>query len=124
MVPGLTQRRRGMYECRMRVLLLVAMGLGAMGCGDDAGMTTPDGGGGRPDTGGGGSGLCAVDSPDGANLTGQFAVRVDLDVTMTERGDALIALCPSPQMAQAALLFKWDNTGGGGSIESMIDVCD
>jgi len=66
-----------------------------------------------------------VDCPADADLVGVWGVRARLGVTITERPDAIVHLCPSPQQATATLFLRLDVTSQDGTnVVQTLNVCD
>lgn len=104
------------------MLFAVALSMLGAGCGDDD-ATPTDGGPPPSDSGSSGGGVCAPGSGP-VSLAGQWAIRANLQVTLTERPGALISLCPSPQTTTASIVFKATITGAGTSPTLRAQICD
>lgn len=107
---------------RRLACLLVAIAVSSFGagCGDDDASGTDAG---PPPSDSGGGGICATGS-GAVSLEGQWAIRANLQVSLTERPGALISLCPSPQTTTASIVFKATLTGAGTSPMLRAQICD
>jgi hypothetical protein len=115
-------------------MTLALCGVFGSGCGsDDSGGSGGSGGsgatggssgsGGSAGSSGSGTQLCTPGS-GAVDLTGQWAVRADLNVQITGDPDSLVLLCPDPQTQPATLLLKVEITGSGTSYQQTVSVCE
>ena len=102
------------------LVIAVAISVLGSGCGDDDASPSDAG---PPPSDSGGGGLCAPGSGP-VSLEGQWAIRANLQVSLTERPGALISLCPSPQTTTASIVFKATITGTGTSPTLRAQICD